>query len=1212
MTARHSHISFVFLIFPCLLWLVNSCENEVKQFTTNSGQHVTDNLRTLDTLKGYATEPMFDLPVNSEINPDLITGHEIDAVLLLDTNHDQTVPTQLISGQPEKFDSQIHLIHLDLPSKFPAQKSELLFDDPAFKDSVAAFTGFGSIAFDYPEPKLAGDARFKDLATTNIRYMDVEQNLLANFVWGVYEDKSGNIWMSIDGGLCLYDGNSFWNFDEYLHPAFRRIWAVDQDDSGNIWICTATSILKYDGINFQIISTAQGLDVKSKCLLVDDENNVWIGTEDRGLVCFDGKQFTFYNQRNGLVGDNVTDIKQLRDGNIYAASDNGLSIVSEKSVASFHRDENPFMYRISGISEDRNGVIWLSTFGFGVNKFNGFHYENYNLEHGLPDNFFSCVFAEDNGDIWLGSFGKGLYKLSDDELETFDKSRGLSHQYITQVYEDRNENLWVSTRGGGVSILRSRSFHHLTRNDGLTAEEVMTIAEDSIGNLWFGCTYGGGFSKFDGRYFYRYRQHAGLSGITANCIHPAADGSVWIGTFGWGLYHLSENQFDIHLLNYSDDDRVVRDITEDKSGRLWLSTDGGIFVLINDSLYTFPESTGMNDCEVWKTIEALDGSMWFCTETGGVVRYKDGRMIRYTEKEGLANNMVNTLEEDRFGNMWFGTGGAGLVRFDGETFTQFDSRHGLSFDLIWSITEDKYGNLWVGTEIGMNYVNQHMEKSEPSIYNFGKSDGMKGLTCFANSALIDSKNRLWFGTEQCVTMLNLDEMGTPTSAPKVAIQDVAINGNFVDYRKEHRDATRPNFNGVEKFTNKPNDLVLTSDNNHLTFSFTGIDWNALHKVSYSYRMVGLDTNWTKPSGESKADYRNLPYGDFEFQVKAMGQGQVWSNPVSFEFTVLPPWWHTWWARVIYAIVAVVVFWIAVRVRTLTLRRRQKSLENDIWSATKNIVEQKAEIERQHLALAESHQEIHDSIAYAKRIQDGILPGAELMKTALGESFVLFAPKDVVAGDFYWVEVSEDLIFFAVCDCTGHGVPGAMVSVMCNSALNRCIRQFDLTDPAKILDKARELVISEFEKSDKDVKDGMDISLAVFERKTQQIHWAGANNPLWIFKHGTNEFIELKADKQPIGKFENARPFTKQTIDVKTGDLVYLFSDGFPDQFGGENLSPGRAGGKKYKYKNFREFIAAISLQSLDEQKCSLEKEFVRWKGNFEQVDDVCIIGVRIE
>lgn len=258
------------------------------------------------------------------------------------------------------------------------------------------------------------------------------------------------------------------------------------------------------------------------------------------------------------------------------------------------------------------------------------------------------------------------------------------------------------------------------------------------------------------------------------------------------------------------------------------------------------------------------------------------------------------------------------------------------------------------------------------------------------------------------------------------------------------------------------------------------------------------------------------------------------------------------------------------------------------------------LEKSKKEIEEKNNEIVDSINYAKRIQTAILPPHSMIKEHLPNSFVLYKPKDIVAGDFYWLEHLEEKVFFAAADCTGHGVPGAMVSVICNNGLNRSVREYQLNDPAKILDKTREIVIKEFEKSEEEVKDGMDIALCSLQGN--KLEYAGAHNPIWIIRN--EEIIEIKANKQPIGKFDYQEPYTTHAIDLQEGDTFYIFSDGYVDQFGGEK-------GKKFKSLNFKRLLISIQNEPMEKQKELIDQAFENWKGDLEQIDDVCVIGVRV-
>ena len=283
-----------------------------------------------------------------------------------------------------------------------------------------------------------------------------------------------------------------------------------------------------------------------------------------------------------------------------------------------------------------------------------------------------------------------------------------------------------------------------------------------------------------------------------------------------------------------------------------------------------------------------------------------------------------------------------------------------------------------------------------------------------------------------------------------------------------------------------------------------------------------------------------------------------------------------------------------------LSEQNQLLENKVQERTSELVQQKHIVE-------EKQKEIIESINYAKRLQQAILPPLELIDSHLPDNFIFYRPKDIIAGDFYWMERTDDLIFIAAADCTRHGVPGALVSVVYSNALNRAVKEFRMKLPGEILDKTRELVLETFEKSTDEVKDGMDISLLCIDRKKQKVIWSGAYNPLWYVESKENdsyELKEIKADKQPIGKSDHYRRFTSHEINFLKGTTFYLFTDGYADQFGGPS-------GKKFKYKPLQELLLSVQNVSLREQAVILNDAFEKWKNNLDQVDDVCLIGIKL-
>lgn len=384
-------------------------------------------------------------------------------------------------------------------------------------------------------------------------------------------------------------------------------------------------------------------------------------------------------------------------------------------------------------------------------------------------------------------------------------------------------------------------------------------------------------------------------------------------------------------------------------------------------------------------------------------------------------------------------------------------------------------------------------------------------------------------------------------------------------------------------------------------------------LHYSYRIKGITQEWSVPQQDPVISFTGLAPGEYVFQFKAiLPQYNLSSKVLEVKITINWPFWRTNLAYAIYIVLLGFLVYTIINFRTKALRKRQEILENTVKERTLEVTQQKD-------ILAQKNKEIIDSINYAKRIQNAILPPFHLIERQFSDAMVMYLPKDIVAGDFYWMEKKEDTFLLAVADCTGHGVPGAMVSVVCHNALNRSVREFGLTDPGKILNQTRAIVINEFDREMQDIwgdevkhekneliesgvkiQDGMDIALCAINGN--KLYFAGANNPVWIVRG--SELIELKGQKQPIGKFDNAVDFESKTFELLKGDLIYLFSDGYADQFGGDK-------GKKMKYANLQKYLQEIAKLPLKEQQQLLHDNFEKWRGDLEQVDDVCIMGIRI-
>ena len=398
---------------------------------------------------------------------------------------------------------------------------------------------------------------------------------------------------------------------------------------------------------------------------------------------------------------------------------------------------------------------------------------------------------------------------------------------------------------------------------------------------------------------------------------------------------------------------------------------------------------------------------------------------------------------------------------------------------------------------------------------------------------------------------------------------------------------------------KVDEVVINYSDHSLTFNFAALEYTKSEKNNYKYMMEGLNNNWIEIGNRNFQDFGTLAPGEYTLRVKGSNNDLVWNEKeISLKIIVLPPIWKTIWAYILYAIIILTVVFTYVRSRTRKLQHANDALRTKQLAAL--------EIAKQREELALKNKNITDSINYAKRIQEAMLPSEFLFRKLLPDSFIFYNPKDIVSGDFYWVTEKESKIFIAAVDCTGHGVPGAFMSIIGFDLLRNITKERGVENPAQILNLLNLGISETFSRHTNEtaLKDGMDVSLLVIDRNNKVLEYSGAFNPLYIARD--NKIIEVKGNRFAVGKMEGNEDnkFDNHIIPYKDNDMVYIFSDGYADQFGGPL-------GKKFKFRRFRHLLLTINSLPLTKQKSFLEENFDSWKGQLEQVDDILVIGIRL-
>jgi ligand-binding sensor domain-containing protein/serine phosphatase RsbU (regulator of sigma subunit) len=1034
-------------------------------------------------------------------------------------------------------------------------------------------------------------------------------------IYSIKQDKRGIIWLGTENGLCTFDGTKFTNAVFQNSIAGKAVRCIKEDRKGNLWFGTNGGITMFDGNNYKHITKNDGLNGKTiLCFLEDELGNIWAGSDDGGVNVINLKNGK-YSIKNISINSElgnvpVFDFFEDVDKNIWFLTlGGGICICETKNnnkLIFIKAPQIPTDYLLTLHQNKGNLIVGTANAGaFEINIKSKKVLKTYNLENELNSNYIFDVLVAKNGTKWFGSADNGLTKLRlNNEISTYTNIEGLAGNIITCLFEDRESNIWVGTSTNGLSIVNTESFDHFNKEDGFKENAVQSIKQDAKGNLWL-TTSGGGISKIESpnkkQIITNYDSKYGFPDNYPSCLALGNknNNNIWIGTNSNGLIKFDGKWSTVFTENDGLLSNKVYSVFVDSKGMVWCGTANGINLY--DGLRFQQLSTDflkMKDGGVNSIIEDKNGNIWFGT-SGGLVRYNKRKQIRtFDEVEGLMDVNINAIALDDANNIWIATNHGKLYKFD---FSKPDSNsislianlNNGEVNTLKSIVIEKKNQFYFGTNKGFLSLKLNNDDKILSYKIFDSSDGFIGEQCSVGAICRDNHNNIWFGTYNGLTKYKPIVTENKKVKPLLNITSVQLFYKDVDWLTKADSLT--------KWFGLPVNLSLSYEENQLSFNFKGISFKNPKKIKYSYILVGQDKVWSPLSNSSFVNFSGIAPGNYTFKVVAIDANGEKSNTSAFSFVILPPWYQT---KMFYGLVILFItisFYVFVKVREKKLKEDKHRLEQTVEERTLEVVQQKLKVEHKN-------KEITESITYAKGLQDATLPPLHLIKKHLPESFILYKPKDIVAGDFYWFENAnlggENVILMAAADCTGHGVPGAMVSMVCSNALNRVVNEFGTTTPGLILDKVREIVIETFIKSEKERKDGMDVSLFALNITTLSLEWSGANNPLWIIRKGTKTIEEIKANKQPIGNTEIKTNFTTHQINLLNGDAIYIFTDGYQDQFGGEK-------GKKFMVSKLKELFISVAEKSMQEQNQIIDTTFEHWRGSNEQVDDVCVIGVRV-
>ncbi len=1030
-------------------------------------------------------------------------------------------------------------------------------------------------------------------------------SLSNNFIYALRQDKKGIIWIGTNGGGLNSFNPVTGKFSHFLNDPKNSnsisndvVRTIHEDPEGKLWIGTDGGMNEFDPITGKFLrfqhnpndNYSIGSD-KIYDIIEDNKGNIWAGTYGKGLSLYDRAKRRFYN---------------------YELSDSDIERIFPSSVTSdLKRKEQCFQVRSLFAYDEKH--IWVGTNGGGIEIFNT---EEKTFEKALyPDGTIHEISNtkilnmcdDQNGNIWIATFNNGIdiYKKSDGTIQHYVPNEqddyALSSDGIKCIYKDRNGNIWVGTNGEGINtyFISTSTISHIRKSvrpevgeNTLKSSAILSVMEDASGLLWIG-TSGGGLSTLDRKngLYQHYPDLCQASNNSVLSLLQAKNGTIWVGTYGEGL-----NSFDPvtkKIKSYSPDNQIVEGTIlciaeEPVTGAIWFGTFGaGIYRLdpTTDSLKEFTvEKDGLSSNFIYSMYYDHEGKLWIGTRAGGLMVYdeqhKHFQSFSHDDKikNSLSNNIVYCITEDLENNIWIGTAN-GLNRFDKtkKTFDIWYEGDGLPSDNIYTVICDNKGNLWMSHNKGLTRFNPK-NKSGELFKNYGAGAGVQPSEFNQGAYFKNKRGELFFGGQQGLNIINPGKIEMSSPPPPVFItsykrfgKEVVLDSSIIDLQS----------------------INVTWRDNNFMFELAALNFVDPAKNLYQYKLEGIDDDWSPVTSKRYISYTNISGGNYALRVRAADCNGNWSEEkVLLNIHITPPFWKTNWFYSLCVFILLIGIFSFVRIRTAAIKKENRILEAKVAERTSE--------------LAQKNADITSSIQYAKRIQSAMLPELEVIYQHFTDSFVLYKPKDIVSGDFYWFEEKNGVNILCVGDCTGHGVPGALMSMIGHNILNQVVLEKGIVQPDLILNGLNEGVRAALKQDqhEQDTTDGMDIGIICYDKSKNEIMFSAALRPLIFIHKGV--LTKIDSDRFPIGGSQDTKDmkFSLHRFSVEAGDTMYLFSDGYADQFGGIK-------GKKFMMKNLLGKLQTIQDLSMKEQSLVLEETFEQWKSGFQQVDDVLFVGVRI-
>lgn len=1033
-----------------------------------------------------------------------------------------------------------------------------------------------------------------------------EKDGLANpKVYAIVQDNNRLVWIGSAAGLSTFDGKVIKNLTVEDGLASGGVKTIFKDSRGYLWFGHLDGgISRYDGENFE--SRTDNLmirsDITSFC--EDKSGHLWITSAGSGAVqILNPKEPLDKLKYEKYGGDRLSTI-------IFGSiclHDNTVCFITDLGIRSFNREKNnfdiftikdlPAYFQITCMFEDKDNNLWFGSYHGGLYKYSSKEkkFKIFDLRDGLASNWITTITQDKSGIIWVGHYETGgITKIVNDKLFAFDANNGLTNCMVNGIEMDAEHNLLIATRDRGFAIFKGEVFTKFINQDRIfPSTEIWKVLEDKQGKIWFGTN--NGLVIFDANAQTPYTQIPGQLGKPTQIRQMAIDknDNIWIGTSTNEIYLCNSRSKSIaqppfYIEDLLNNKALLKAMALDQSNNLWVGTSGFLYQynVVTKTQATYSQVDGL---PINPNISAIyvdeNNYKYIGVLNQGITVFKDQLSTKTAKHYPLLSNTTpRCMVKDDKGRLWIGTENMGLLCFkDGTIVKRYTMKEGLLSNII-NMVHYYQNRIYIGSSAGLNIL----DLKDSIISTYTQRNGF-GIGMKSSATILDNRGYLWFGTSDGAVRynVNLDNLGERYAGASPSRNPVGTSHPEPFAKIERLIA------GLDTIPIEQNKRFGYNKKSVITLQFISICLTNPDQVEYMYMLEGGNNTWQK-THETSATFMGLQPGKYTFKVLAKNYAGTWnSQPAEFTFFINPPFYKTWWFIVSMVILGLILLFVFIKIRERNLITEKRILEEKVKERT-------AEVVKMNDQLAIKNKDIVDSIQYASRIQNALLPPA----LPFDNTFVLFKPKDIVSGDFFWFMKQDNTEWFAAVDCTGHGVPGAFMSIVGHSSLNKIVQEYSVTKPSAILNHLNAEIAAALHQyhQDSQIHDGMDISLVCVDLDSHKLQYSGAFNPLWLLRNG--ELLETRANRYAIGLAPDIeKDFTNHEIQLEPGDTIYLFSDGYADQFGGPN-------NVKIKVGKFKELLTKINHLSMEEQKAYLDDYFEKWKEDFPQVDDVLVIGRR--